>query len=342
MRGYVSKIDGSVQPYGLVVPESYSAGGSEKYRVDIWFHGRGETLSELNFLQNRRKQVGQFAPRDTIVLHPYGRYCNAFKFAGEVDVLEALDAVKRHYRVDEDRTSVRGFSMGGAACWQFAVHYADRWFAANPGAGFAETPDFLKIFQNETLRPTWFERQLWHWYDCTDWAQNLYQCPTVAYSGEKDSQKQAADIMQKAMAALGIDLVHVIGPETGHSYHPVAAAEVEKRLESLAEIGRERLPPVVRFSTYTLKYNRQGWVTIDGLEQHWERAEVHAALTEASVVEVETVNVSDLTLEIPPGWCPLEVDAPVELLIDDEEIEAPQPRSDRSWSVHLYRANEKE
>ncbi len=340
VRGYISKIDGSVQPYGLVVPESYSAAGSEKHRVDIWFHGRGETLSELNFLQNRRKQVGQFAPRDTIVLHPYGRYCNAFKFAGEVDVLEALEAVKRHYRVDEDRTSVRGFSMGGAACWQFAVHYADRWFAANPGAGFAETPEFLKIFQDETLHPTWYERQLWHWYGCTDWAQNLYQCPTVAYSGEKDSQKQAADIMQKAMAALGMDLVHVIGPETGHSYHPIAAAEVEKRLESLAEIGRERLPPVVRFSTYTLKYNRQGWVTIDGLEQHWERAEVHAALTEASVVEVETVNVSDLTLEIPPGWCPLEIDAPVELLIDDEEIEAPQPRSDRSWSVHLYRAND--
>ena len=41
------------------------------------------------------------------------------------------------------RIGVRGFSMGGAACWQFAVHYADRWFAANPGAGFAETRLFL-------------------------------------------------------------------------------------------------------------------------------------------------------------------------------------------------------
>ena len=85
VRGYVSKIDGSVQPYGLVVPESYTS-GPHRWRLDFWFHGRGETLSEVNFLQQRRKQIGIFAPEDTIVLHPYGRYSNANKFAGETDV----------------------------------------------------------------------------------------------------------------------------------------------------------------------------------------------------------------------------------------------------------------
>ena len=58
--------------------------------------------------------------------------------------------------------------MGGGLAWQFAVHYPDRWFAANPGAGFAETPRFLKVFQKETLQPTWYEQKLWHLYDCTD------------------------------------------------------------------------------------------------------------------------------------------------------------------------------
>ena len=109
VRGYVSKIDGSTQPYGLVVPENYSPRASGKFRLDVWFHGRGETLSELNFIDDRRKKVGEFAPADTIVLHPYGRYCNAFKFAGEVDVLEAIEAVKRNYRIDPERISVRGF-----------------------------------------------------------------------------------------------------------------------------------------------------------------------------------------------------------------------------------------
>ncbi len=228
VRGYVSRIDGSVQPYGLVVPASYSPDRERRFRLDIWFHGRGETLSEVNFIQQRRTQIGQFAPADTIVLHPYGRYSNAFKFTGEVDVLEAIDSVKERYRIDEDRVSVRGFSMGGAACWQFAVHYPDRWFAANPGAGFTETPEFLRTFQQEKLDPPWYERQLWHMYDCTDYAVNLSHCPTVAYSGEIDKQKQAADIMQQALAKQGIDLVHIIGPQTAHRYHPQSAAEVEQ------------------------------------------------------------------------------------------------------------------
>ena len=92
---------------------------------------------------------------------------------------------------------MRGFSMGGAACWQFAVHYPDVWCAAAPGAGFAETAQFLNIYQNEKLQPTWYEKKLWHWYDCTDYAVNLFNLPTVAYSGEIDRQKQAADVMAK-------------------------------------------------------------------------------------------------------------------------------------------------
>src|SRR5205823_2826695 len=40
VRGYVSKIDGSVQPYGLVVPTSYSDKVPGRFRLDVWFHGR--------------------------------------------------------------------------------------------------------------------------------------------------------------------------------------------------------------------------------------------------------------------------------------------------------------
>ena len=45
VHGYRSKIDHSVQPYGLVVPESWAPGAALKHRLDFWFHGRGETLS---------------------------------------------------------------------------------------------------------------------------------------------------------------------------------------------------------------------------------------------------------------------------------------------------------
>lgn len=337
VRGYVSKIDGSVQPYGLIVPESYTTKGPGRFRCDLWFHGRGETLSELNFLRDRTNNPGQFTPEDTLVLHPYGRYSNAFKFAGEIDVLEALDSVKRRYRVDEDRISARGFSMGGAAAWQFAVHYSDRWFAANPGAGFSETPEFLRVFQQEQLQPTWWERRLWHWYDCPDWCLNLRHCPTVAYSGELDSQKQAADIMQAALAQHGIDLVHIIGPQTKHSIHAQSKEEIERRMRSLARAGREWQPLDIEFTTYTLRYNRMHWVTIDGLAEHWSPGHISAMLLSGEV-DLEADGVTDFTLSFPAGECPLDVQSPVILVVGEQELEAPSPKSDRSWNVSLHKA----
>jgi len=337
VRGYLSRIDGSVQPYGLVVPPSYDPAGSARHRLDCWFHGRGENLTELNFLTDRLRNPGEFTPPHAFVLHPYGRYCNANKLAGEVDLFEALEHVKRGYRIDPDRIAVRGFSMGGAACWQFAVHFPGEWAAAAPGAGFAETPEFLRVFQSEEVRPTWWERKLWHQYDCTDYAANLAGLPTVAYSGENDRQKQAADVMARALAAEGISLVHVIGPKTGHSYHPDAKREIDRRLDAILEVGRTPVPDRVRFTTWTLRYPRAFWVTVDGMGEHWERARVEARVERPRTLRITTQNVTGLTLEMPPGRCPLEPGVPVRIHVDGQRVDASAPASDRSWSARLRR-----
>ena len=216
-----------------------------RFRLDVWCHGRGETLSEVNFINGRQSSPGEFMPPNAFVLHPYGRYCNANKFAGEIDLFEAIEDVKKHYPIDDNRLVMRGFSMGGAACWQFAVHYPSTWVAAAPGAGFSETPDFLKVFQNETVQPIWYEKKLWHLYDCTDYALNLFNCPTVAYSGENDRQKQAADMMAKALKEEGIELVHIIGAKAGHHYTPEAKAEINRRIDAIADAGRDPVPQKV-------------------------------------------------------------------------------------------------
>jgi pimeloyl-ACP methyl ester carboxylesterase len=298
VRGYISRIDRTVQPYGLVIPDSYKFDGTEKHRLDFWFHGRGENLSEVNFLNDRSKNTGPISPANTIVLHPYGRYCNANKLAGEIDSFEALDAVKKQYRVDPDRVAVRGFSMGGAACWQFAVHYPDQWFAANPGAGFSETPEFLKVFQKEELTPTWYEQKLWRMYDCPGYAANLAHLPTIAYSGDMDSQKQAADIMEAAFEREGMNLLHIIGPMTRHSIHPDSAKIIDAQLAEWAVKGIDRNPAQLRLVTFTLKYNRMHWLTIDGMKRHWEQARVIAEPVD-NELHVTTMNVSALSIK--PG-----------------------------------------
>ena len=300
--GYQSRIDGSYQPYGLVIPAGLTQDLERPRRLDLWFHGRGETLSELAFLGQQRESTGQYTPDDTLVLHPYGRYSNAFKFAGEMDVLEALQYVQQRLPVDEDRISVRGFSMGGAACWQFATHYADRWFAANPGAGFSETPEFLAFFQQENVRGStpWYQQKLWQLYDCPVWARNLLHCPTVAYSGELDKQKQAADVMSQSLAELGVELVHVIGPQTAHKIHDQSKLEIAARMKQLAQHASPRSPARIDFTTVSLRYHRMHWIDVRGLIEHWTPATVSAEAGE-SAIRVNTSNVSRLRFDFGPG-----------------------------------------
>lgn len=335
VRGYKSKIDDSIQPYGLVVPPEYKHGANKLHRLDFWAHGRGEKLTELSFIQQRLTSPGEFTPKGAFVLHLYGRYCCANKFAGEIDLFEAYENARKHYSIDPNRLVMRGFSMGGAAAWQFAVHYSSFFCAAAPGAGFSETPEFLRVFQNEQLKPTWYEQKLWNWYDCPGYAMNLFNLPTVAYSGENDPQKQAADVMAKAFQKEQMTLTHIIGPKTGHSYHKDAKVEINKRIDAFAEKGRDPAPKRVQFATYTLRYNRSFWIVVDGLEEHWTTARIEAELAGNARVQVATQNVSALTLNFAPGTYPLQRGEQPAVWIDESRLIASKVREDGSWTAHF-------
>lgn len=340
VRAYRSKIDGSVQPYGMVIPDNYSGAPS---RLDFWCHGRGETLSELSFLDQRMHQAGQITPANTLVLHLYGRYCCANKLAGEVDLFEALAHAKKTYSIDDDRLVVRGFSMGGAAVWQFATHFPGFFAAATPGAGFAETPEFLGSFQSEDVRnaPEW-QKTLWHMYNSSDYALNLANLPTIAYSGEIDKQKQAADVMDRELKKEGLELEHIIGPQTAHKLHPDSLIEIEKRLAAIIAKGRDRSPREVHFTTWTLGYNQSKWVTIDGMGEHWKRARVDASVNGASSIEVKTQNVTAFSLNFDAGHAPdLNLFQPVTVSIDGTKLITGKPKTDLSWSASFAKRDGK-
>jgi Prolyl oligopeptidase family len=311
VRGYRSKIDGSAQPYGLVIPKEYDFAGQAKHRLDYWWHGRYENNLELSFLAERERSAGQFTPAGAIVVHPFGRFSNANKFAGEIDSLEILDHLKKHYRIDESRIVARGFSMGGAACWQYAVHYPTLFCAAAPGAGFSETREFLRDFQNETVKPTWYEKKLWRMYDATESAQNIFNIPTVAYSGEIDSQKQAADVMAREMKKVGLELTHIIGPKTGHSYEKNAKEEVIRRIDALAAKGKDPMPKEIRFTTHTLRYNECAWIRINELAKHWEPATVVGKVEDGQFA-VTTKGVTALAIVVPFRREPFPMDVSID------------------------------
>jgi pimeloyl-ACP methyl ester carboxylesterase len=310
VRGFVSRLDGSVQPYGI-------AWNAPRGRSDVWCRGRSEKGLELQFLAAHSKgSVDPLPVAGVVMIYPLGRYCNANKLAGEVDTLEALEHAIQQYSLDPNQVAIRGFSMGGAAAWHLAVHYPDKWFAATPGAGFSETPQFLKVFQSESLSPSPSEQSLWQLYDCDKWALNLKNLPIIAYSGALDKQKQAADVMAQACWNLpdgdSFELTHIVAADTAHVITPTARREIERRLSKIHSISQQNpLRDRVWFTTYTLKYNRCHWLTIEALDQHWQPATVkaHIKIDEPGIanLDVETSGVREFTVELDADVLPIEV-----------------------------------
>jgi hypothetical protein len=269
------------------------------------------------------KPKPEIAVPGALIINLYGRFCNASKFAGEIDAFEALEDVARRTPIDRSRIGVGGFSMGGASVWHLSTHHSGLWCAATPGAGFAETKIYAGIFKEGKTPPPWWEQLLYNWYDATTYAGNLANVPVMAYSGEIDPQKASADLMEKALAAEGMKLDRLIGPKTGHKYEPGTKKELEAWLASRFSEGRKALPPKVRLVTYTLRYNQADWVAIDSLGKHWERAEVNAELVDEGTVQVSTQNVTAFTLRFDKDPLPLDKTHPPRVLIDGTELNGP-------------------
>jgi predicted esterase len=293
-RGYRSQIDGSFQPYGLVIPDKLDL--SKPAPLYIWLHGRSENDTDLHFLSGRTRSAGEVHPDGVIMAHAFGRMCVGFKHAGEIDVIDLIAEVSSHYKIDPERVVLMGFSMGGAGAKHIGAHYTDHFAAIHAGAGFAETARYLKL-KPEELPPA-YEQTLWGVYDVPDYIRNLFNVPFIAYSGEKDAQIQAAQVLAEAFKANGRELVHIIGPGVGHQYQPDALKQVLALVHSAVEKGRPLAPETVSLETRTLRYDRMFWVQALGLSHHWQDARVDAAAA-AGALTVTTTNITALKLSWP-------------------------------------------
>jgi hypothetical protein len=303
VRAYRSRVDDSVQPYALSIPANYD--GRKPARLDVVLHGRAMKQNEVNFIANH--DLGKPAPPelDHLQLDVFGRGNNAFRWAGETDVFEAIASVRKRYKIDPRRIVLRGFSMGGAGAWHLGLHYPDRWAAVEAGAGFTDTKRFLKL---ESL-PALQEATL-HIYDAFDYALNASDVPTVAYGGEDDGQLQASTNVREQLMKEGFSFTRdgldwlpqdltamfLVGPKTGHKFHPASKQQSERFIEAhlphkIAEPNR------IRFVTYTTRYNECFWLKVGAMEQHYQRAEVDARRSSnGRQLEIQTRNVAQLVL----------------------------------------------
>ncbi|RUL81918.1 alpha/beta hydrolase [Tautonia sociabilis] len=306
VRGFVSKVDGSVQPYAVYRPEGLDRG--RRVRLDVVLHGRNARLNEVRFIRDHDGKPAEGIPTDRIVLHVYGRGNNAYRWAGETDVFEAIAAVRRTEQIDPARIVLRGFSMGGAGAWHLGLHFPSEWAAVEAGAGFSETIRYAKL---DDLPE--YQRKALHIYDAVDYALNAFGVPIVGYGGEEDPQLQASENIVEALRSLGIEttteglqtraegleFLRVVGAGMGHRVDEESKAVIDAFLDENADHGVDADRPRVRFVSYTTKYHRAAWIQVPELIEHYRRATVEAEVDpeDPSVVAIATENVAVLAVE---------------------------------------------
>jgi pimeloyl-ACP methyl ester carboxylesterase len=304
VRAYHSRVDGSVQPFAVCLPTDYGKDPRKKWRLDVVLHGRDTGLTEVKFLtQHADKPAAK--DQNFIRLDIFGRGNNAYRWAGETDVYEAIDAflamerlLGRGQFIDPARVVLRGFSMGGAGTWHLGLHRPDRWCVLGPGAGFTNTHGYIPKLP-EVLPP--YQEPCLRIYDAVDYAENAFNVPIVAYSGDKDAQMAAARNIESLLAKAGLagHMTHIVAPGLGHTFPPEWQQKAEAAYRKFTGPGRPEYPNRVRFVTYTLKYPSCAWVEILALDKHYERAVVDAGRTERGFIVTANPNVRALKLTLP-------------------------------------------
>lgn len=291
--GYRSKVDGSAQPYQLYVPRRHDRKAPSP--LQVYLHGRASTLNEVAFLTTTTWTSAAFGTAEPpgLVLYPYGRGNNGWRWAGEQDAWEALADARRRIRVDPEQVSLRGFSMGGHGTWHLGLQHPGEWSAMAPGAGFTDTLVYQKI---TSPLPDW-QRSLLRLYDPLDYAANARNVPVLAYCGDADPALGQHEQMIAALKRETAPYREFIGPNTPHRYEPSARQRI---LATLAPIRREPDAAHVDFTTYTLRWPECKWVRLEGLARHWERARIRAD-RERDSLNVVTGNVTAVQITLPSG-----------------------------------------
>ena len=324
--GYRSKIDDTVQPYALSLPDHYlRSRGLKWYPLYVELHGRGDQ-SEVPFI---RRNLNKPVPEDQtwIQLDVFGRGNNAYRYAGETDVFEAIADVMRRYRIDEQRVVLWGFSMGGAGAWHLGLHHPTKWCAVGAGAGFV---DFYKYQKVESELPEFQHRPL-RIYDATNYALNLANVPFVTYGGENDAQLLASTTMRDLAQPQGLPLQVIVGPKMGHKFDD---ASKKAFMEFLATHTERGLPPIeqrrqIRFVTSTVKFNECAWLRIEEQATPYSESRVESESRADGSLHLKSHNV--LAMSISP-------DITGEISIDsDHKFTLPQGDNNSADRHYLVR-----
>ncbi len=263
---YVSSLDGSVQPYSLYLPEGYDP--EKRYGLVVTLHGA--TGNDWD----QAAALAAAAPRDLIIVSPFGRGDLAYVGAGERDVLDVIDLVSARYGVDPDRIYLTGSSMGGFGTWRLAQLHPWRFAAIAPFAGWTSV----------------------------DILENIAGIPVLAVHGDQDTvvPYQPDQTAVALLASKGADAKFDLMEGVGHS---AFAAWTEdggpgRLLDWFRPLKRNPWPASLMIRTTMARTGKAAWASILGIQDNRKTAGLDCRVVDERRVSVETDNVSAFELDL--------------------------------------------
>ena len=225
---------------------------------------------------------------------------------GEVDLLEAIEAVCANFTIARDRITIMGVSMGGAATWYMVSHYPDLFAGAVSVCGYCdyelwEKPGGLTFHMNLWEEPSWISRS------AKFLVENLRHTPVWAIHGEWDRSVgggvsvEHSRQMARLMADKGFEHQYTEVPKAGHGRSSVSPQLQEEVVLWLLDRRKRRDPDHVSLATYGLRHNRSYWVTIEQLEHYGRRGMLDARFGRNSKLEIGTEGVRTFSVGPVPG-----------------------------------------
>lgn len=333
LKAHYSDLDGSLQPYSLSVPEEYS--NQRQWRLMVNLHGHGWYAPFQ----------GHPAPKTSgvIVLSPHGRGSMDYMFVGELDVLAAIEDVRKDYAIDPNGLYLMGHSMGGTGSWHLSVHYPDRFAAIAPVAGNADYLVWEQVWKKKRKEhaPAFaplikFLRDM---LNPATYACNLLNVPVFCVHGAKDQVVpvgHARSMTAKVKEAGG----KVEYREIASAGHGVGGSVHGERHKWIMKQLRDPAPKVVRYKTARLRHRGAYWVSIERFREWLKFAEVRAEAKSRGRLFVETQNVANFTLHIDRS--PASGSRKLRVVVDEQEAyDGPKPasgklqlaRAERGWQV---------
>ena len=317
---YRSNMDGEERPYAVCS----NASTTDPAPLLVEVSPGGTNLEKSLGLVEKIVEFASMAGKRCVAIRPTGRGPGSvYQNYGEVDTFEAISDTMEKFSIDQNRISVTGASMGGAATWYLVSHHPDFFSAGGPFCGYCdyrlwEKPGGLTFHMQDWEEPSWMARS------AALLPENFAHTPMWIVHGEWDRSVGGGVPVEhsRRMFALlkehGWDVRYTESPRIGHGCR---TDEVfQKVVPWLLEQKKAETVGDLTFATYELRHNRSHWATVDQLiEYGGKRASLSIHRDRPDEISITTENVRTFALE----WD--EDNSPDVVRIDGQPMEASGP-----------------